>query len=53
MALVVAASDAGAEIEEDVLVQEACIDSSSHQSAVAGLLVKRRDGRTRPSRRGW
>jgi flavin-dependent dehydrogenase len=47
MALIVAASDAGAEIEEDVLVQEASIDSASHQSAVDGLLVKRRDGRTR------
>src|SRR4051812_32190052 len=47
MALIVAASDAGAEIEEDVLVQEASIDSGSHQSAVDGLLVKRRDGRTR------
>jgi flavin-dependent dehydrogenase len=47
MALVVAAADAGAEIDEDVLVREASLDTSSHQSAVAGLLVKRRDGRTR------
>ena len=47
MALILAASDAGAEIEEDVLVQEASIDTASHQRAVDGLLVKRRDGRTR------
>src|SRR3954469_1342981 len=47
MALVLAASDAGAEIEEDVLVQEASIDSSRAQHFVQGLLVKRRDGRIR------
>ncbi len=44
MALVVAASDAGAEIDEDVLVKEASIDTSGDQPTVTGLVVKRRDG---------
>jgi flavin-dependent dehydrogenase len=44
-ALADAAAAAGAQIDEEVLVQGPLIDSSGAIPAVAGLLIKRRDGR--------
>jgi menaquinone-9 beta-reductase len=45
-ALAAAASEAGAQIDEGVLVQGPLPDSSSHAPAVAGLAIRRADGRT-------
>jgi menaquinone-9 beta-reductase len=44
-ALADAAAEAGAQIDEEVLVQGPLIDSSGPMPAVAGLLIQRRDGR--------
>ena len=44
-ALADAASGAGAQIDEEALVQGPLIDASSRTETVAGLLIKRRDGR--------
>jgi geranylgeranyl reductase family protein len=42
LALLMAAARAGAHVEQDVLVQEAIVDSSQHAPRVAGLIVKGR-----------
>ena len=46
-ALLMAAAGAGAQIEQEVLVQAPLVDSSDHEARIGGLVVKGADGRLR------